>query len=426
MWPEDSVPALERQYAALRRALEALPASSAATTVRKDERPLDSRENYQDASTDRFAAMEKEISALKEELANVHSQFRVLREKEKEEAEAEPEAEGDGKDEREDEDMYGSDPFKAVGIPGSFVADFRLSEYPPGTSTKSASPCSAALMEYEKDESSLIFLPQGTYVKCEFGSSLGKIEGPITSYTVSMDVKIELNGTDDVNLSLFSLGWPTPKSELDIIITPEGIVRTPLNEFRQAGDQVVRVPSSKWCRICVTVSDDDKKIATYIDGVPVGTISHSLVNATSGRFSMNPHGFLAFAAEEKMSSPPVRVRRIEVHKKAWSASKVKDACRRHWVLREEVRCMTCMSATQKLKRLSLYGVVSGTRTIPMWRHAAFFAIFTDRCVGHVARQGSRHPVQHADRIDVFTFNRHRSLTSESISAYLQRHCVHVS
>jgi hypothetical protein len=135
---------------------------------------------------------------------------------------------------------------------------------------------------------------------------------------------------------------------------------------------------------------------------------------------------LAFAAEEKMSSPPVRVRRIEGHKKAWSASKVKDACRRHWVLREEVRCMTCMSATQKLKRLSLYGVVSGTRTIPMWRHAAFFAIFTDRCVGHVARQGSRHPVQHADRIDVFTFNRHRSLTSESISAYLQRHCVHVS
>jgi hypothetical protein len=372
MWPEESLSALERQYAALQRALEALPATGTTTQHIHGQLP-DLRGDHQHVSLERLLNLEKENANLKEELAKVQD----FRERDKD-AELDTEAGSDDKEDPKDEDMA-SDPFQAVGIPGAYVADFRLNQYPPGASPKSASPCANAVLEHEKDESSFLFLPQGTYLSCEFGTSLGKIEGPVNSYTICMDVKIELSSTDDANLSLFSLGWPLPKTESDIIITPDGIVRPPLHEF-QAGDLAPKVPS-KWCRICVTVSDQEKKIATYIDGVPVGAVTHPLVSATSGRFSMSPHGLLAFAAtDEKMSSPRVRLRRIEVHKKAWSAAKVKETARKHWTLSEEIRSMTCLSATQKLQRLTLHGVVSGTRTVPIWKHAAFFGIFADRYV----------------------------------------------
>jgi hypothetical protein len=151
---------------------------------------------------------------------------------------------------------------------------------------------------------------------------------------------------------------------------------------------MVKVPSDKWCRICVTVSEQEHKIATYVDGTPVGVVEHECVSSSSGRFSMNPRGFLVFAAENSVSSPSARLRRVEVHKRAMTAEQVKEACRKHWILSDEVRALTCLSATERLKRLSLYGI---TKAVPIWKHPAFFGIFTDRygpripCTAHFVR-----------------------------------------
>jgi hypothetical protein len=374
MLPADVLPALERQHSALLRALVA--ATDSPVGIDQGDDGVSASVERQVSSgvqpLERLQFLEKENTTLREELTNVQGQVKILREKERN---SDPDGELNEEDKVDDNDEIDeSDPFSVVGIVSAYVADFRLNAYPPGTSTSS----SAAVLECEKDQSSFLYLPQGVYLKCEFGTALGKVEGHLHTYTVSMDVKLELTGADDTSVSLFSLGWPAPKPDLDVIITPGGIVRTPLDEFSLAGDELVKVPSNKWCRICVTVSEHDNQIATYVDGEPVGTVEDPCVSATSGRFSMNARGFLVFAAESSTSSQPVRVRRVEVHRKAMTAEQVKEVARKHWILSEEVRAMTCLSAVQKLKRLSLYGVLTGTRTVPIWKHPAFLGIFTDR------------------------------------------------
>ena len=129
----------------------------------------------------------------------------------------------------EEEDEAQDDPLKSLseGIVGALVCDLRLNRYPPCAKGIQGFGDKPMFQQRENDESFYLMVPPGASLKLDFGQifAQGDVPQQLPSYTVVIDMLVDLSRIADGGMSLISTAWPEPRDELDVVMMPTGVIK---------------------------------------------------------------------------------------------------------------------------------------------------------------------------------------------------------
>eukprot|EP01012_Entosiphon_sulcatum_P009332 TRINITY_DN1521_c0_g2_i1.p1 TRINITY_DN1521_c0_g2~~TRINITY_DN1521_c0_g2_i1.p1 ORF type:complete len:4962 (-),score=1074.52 TRINITY_DN1521_c0_g2_i1:73-14958(-) len=188
----------------------------------------------------------------------------------------------------------------------------------------------------------------------------------ITSYSITMDLRLDDRPSRAPGMSLYQAAWPTPHYTDECYISPTLGIGLDGNY----GDEEALVVG-KWARVVLTVGGDT--LTTYVNGKKAAAIPKREITMAHGRFTVDTDGVLLFASTNG-APVDISVKYVKFQLGCVPAARVKqqqfaDSLYSQWVKDREAEGQ---STQTKFALKTLF-----RKPHPIWADPAFWGLFCD-------------------------------------------------
>eukprot|EP00397_Hematodinium_sp_SG-2012_P000007 GEMP01000007.1.p1 GENE.GEMP01000007.1~~GEMP01000007.1.p1 ORF type:complete len:5820 (+),score=1409.10 GEMP01000007.1:169-17628(+) len=286
--------------------------------------------------------------------------------------------------------------------------DFRFGALPDGVTYIGTAP----ELKLQTNGSTVLEVPKGTILKIPIGFQGNCGDEKINSYTIQMDVCVDLTSLTRQcdGIGLLQAAFPSPHMSDECMLLKSGVVGPPSCSSQEVGKNVFPSNDEKWHRISITGEAASNRVNTYVDGIICR--SATVTGGMDGPFALPRDGFLLFASYKPQCIPGIKIRHLSFEPIVLNASQISNRKKDHWYynpfLRKNERTLKKMMDNMSLRPLF-------RKPHPIWADRAFFTMFGDAYIeGSGLAGGSMF-----EGLRVFTLVL-KKLTLENVPSHVQQ------